>query len=164
MATMTPRPPEWTATAPVKLSASREMRATPDEVFAALADHETWPEWFAAITKVERLGEQSEGVGSKRRVHLGSRVVIDEEFIVWEPGKAWGFTVCESSPRVLKSLNELVSIQATGPDRVRVTYLMAMDPTRPVGLLLRAGANKLVEKNLGAALEALGRRVESNTA
>jgi len=164
MAAMTPRPPEWTRTAPVKVSASREMQATADEVFAALADHETWPEWFAALSKVERLGEQAEGVGSKRRVHIGGRVVIDEEFIVWEPGSAWGFTVYESSPRLLKSLNELVTIQTLAPDRVRVTYLMAIDPTRPVGLLLRAGAKRQLKKNLGSALEALGRRLASNPA
>ena len=164
MAAMTPRPPEWTATAPVKVSASREMRATPDQVFAALADHETWPEWFDALSKVERLGDQAEGVGSRRRVHIGGRAVIDEEFIVWEPGRAWGFTVYDSSPRVLKSLNELVTIQQTGADRVRVTYLMAIEPTRAVGLLLRAGATRQLKKNLGAALDALGRRLESSAA
>lgn len=164
MAGVVPRPPEWTATAPVQISATREMRATPTGVFAALADHESWPEWFSTLSKVERIGEQHDGIGSRRRVHVAGRVVVDEEFNVWEPGEAWGFTVHEMSVGLLSSLNELVTLQAIGPDRTRVTYTMALDPKRPAAVLLRLGAKKSVEKNLGNALEALGRRLESGTA
>ena len=159
MTAMTPRPPEWTPTAPVKISAAREMRATPEAVFEALADHETWPEWFEALSKVVLIADPFDGVGSKRRVHIGGRVTVDEEFIVWEPGKAWGFTCIETNRRLLTSLNELVTIQQTGPDRVRVTYLMAMDPTPVTKVLLRLGTKRQLTKNLGAALDALGDRL-----
>ena len=148
----------------MKVSASREMRATPDAVFAALADHESWPEWFEAVSKVERIGDQHDGVGSRRRVHIGGRVTVDEEFIVWEPGKAWGFTCFDTNRKVLRSLNELITIQQTGPDRVRVTYLMAMDPPAPVTLLLRMGAKRQLSKNLGNALESLGERLAHESA
>lgn len=161
MAALTPRPPEWTPTAPVKVSVAREMQASPEAVFDALAEHETWPEWFRALSKVERIGDQHDGVGSKRRVEIQGRITADEEFIVWEPGRAWGFTVLETSRKLLRSLNELVTIQETGPDRVRVTYLMAIDPTPLVGVVLRLGATRQLAKNLAAALEALGERLAS---
>ena len=163
MGSLTPRPPEWTDTAPVRIHASREMWATPDEVFAALADHETWPEWFPDVSAVERLGDQRDGVGSRRRVIIGGRARVDEEFIVWEPGSAWGFTGYDMSPALVRSLNERVTIQPTGPDRVRVTYLMAIDPKPVVGLVLRV-AKRGIAKNLGEALESLGRRLEAQRA
>ena len=156
---LTPRPPDWTPTAPVKVSATREIAATAKEVFDALADHETWPEWFTAIDKVERIGDLHDGIGSKRRVHIG-RAHVDEEFIVWEPGKAWGFTVFEANmPPLLGTLNELVTIQEIGPDRVRVTYLMAYDPKPWAKPVLRLASRRL-KKELGEALDNLGRHIE----
>lgn len=155
MATLTPRPPDWIHTAPVIASASREIAATAEETFAALADHESWPEWFTTIDRVERIGELTDGTGSKRRVHINSRVRIDEEFNVWDPGKAWGFTILEATIGGIRSMNELVSIQEIGPDRVRVTYTMGIAPApllRPVAKLAR----RALRKNLGAALENLG--------
>ena len=163
MGSLTPRPPEWTDTAPVKVAAARELWATPDEVFEALADHESWPDWFDGVTRVERLGHQHGGVGSRRRVIIGGRGRVDEEFNVWEPGTAWGFTGTDMSPPLLRSLNERVTIQPIGPDRVRVTYLMAIDPRPVVGLVVKV-ATKRIAKNLAAALESLGRRLEAQRA
>ncbi len=158
MATLTTQPPEWIHTAPVQVSASREIAATADEVFTALADHESWPEWFHTIQKVERYGDLHEGIGSNRRVHINTRVAVDEEFIVWEPGKAWGFTILSTTIGGLKSMNELVTIQEIGPDRVRVTYKMGIAP----GLVLRPVmplAKRQLKKNLAAALDGLGKHI-----
>lgn len=157
MATFTPQPVEWIHTAPVIAAATRELAATPDEVFAALADHESWPEWFEALSKVERFGDLHEGVGSNRRVHIGSRVTVDEEFNVWEPGERWGFTIL-SGPPGLRSMNELVTIQPTGPDRCRVTYTMGIDPKPWLAPVVKVATRQL-RKNLGQALEQLGDHV-----
>ena len=154
MRSLTPQPPEWIDTAAVQADATREVAATPDEVFAALADHETWPEWFTALSKVERFGELHEGVGSNRRVHIGSKVSIEEEFNIWEPGQAWGFTIIAASIPGLRSMNERVTIEAVGTDRSRVTYLMGIDPQpwlRPLVVLAR----RRLTKELSAALEGL---------
>ena len=128
---LTKQPPEWIHTAPFQASATREIDATPDEVFAALADHETWPEWFDAIIGVERFGEQHEGVGSNRRVFINKRVAIDEEFNVWEPGEAWGFVVLSATVPGLQSMVELVTIDDLGDGRSSVTYKMGIEGKVP---------------------------------
>jgi len=157
---LTPRPPEWTDTAPVKVSASREIVASADDIFTALADHEAWAEWFPKVTQVERYGDLTEGVGSTRRVHIG-KVEVDEEFILWEPGKVWGFTAVEirGAPNTLDSLNERVSIQQLSPDRCRVTYLMAFGPRPRFTWLFARVLRKPLTKNLRAALAGLERRL-----
>jgi carbon monoxide dehydrogenase subunit G len=154
MAKLTTQPPEWIHTAPIQITATREMSATADEVFAALADHETWPEWFPSIQRVERFGDLHEGLGSNRRVFINKRVVIDEEFNVWEPGKQWGFAVVASSVGGLRHMSELVTIEDIGNDRVRVTYTMGIEPKPVLAPILRI-AKRGVEKNLEKALAGL---------
>ncbi len=161
MKPLTRRPPEWTDAAPVHISATRELAASPDEVFAALADHESWPRWFAAVSKVERFGEPTEGLGSRRRVFLGRRFRVEEEFIEWEPGRTWGFTVTGASmggARWVRSVNERVTIEALDDDTTRVTYLQAIEPAGWLSPLLRL-ARGSTAKRLGTALESLGEHI-----
>lgn len=155
MATLKTQPPEWIHSAPFIAAESREVDASPEEVFAALADHENWPRWFTSIQSIERFGDQHDGVGSNRRVHINKRVSVDEEFNVWEPNERWGFTILSATVGGLKSMNELVTIEDLGDDRSRVTYTMGIDPKFPLSLVLKAG-RKAVQKNLATALENLG--------
>ncbi|MEM7142149.1 MAG: SRPBCC family protein [Actinomycetota bacterium] len=155
MAKLTPQPPEWIHSAPFQASATRELDASPDEVFTALCDHENWPEWFETIERVERFGDLNEGLGSNRRVHINSRLSVDEEFIVWEPGEAWGFTIVSATVGGLKAMNELVTIEDLGADRSRVTYKMGIAPKFPISIFMKV-ARKIVEKSLRDALDNLG--------
>ncbi|MDW3220375.1 MAG: SRPBCC family protein [Acidimicrobiales bacterium] len=155
MGTLTPQGPDWIHTAPYQPSATRDLDASPAEVFAALIDHENWPKWFTNIERVERFGDQHEGVGSHRRVHINKRVAIDEEFNVWEPNERWGFTILSATIGGLNSMNELVTIEDLGDDRSRVTYTMGIDAKLLVAPLLKVG-RKAVQKNLANALDNLG--------
>ena len=155
MATLTKQPAEWIHSAPVQASATRELDASPGEVFEALCDHESWPEWFETIKKVERFGSIETGVGSNRRVFINDRIAIDEEFNVWEPNTAWGFTILSMKLPVLKSMNELVTIEDLGEDRSKVTYTMGIAPKALFVPLVKV-ARKQLSKNLGAALDNLG--------
>jgi uncharacterized protein YndB with AHSA1/START domain len=160
MAKLTRRPPEWTDRAPVKIRASREIEATPDEVWAAICDHERWPEWFTAIDGARGTG--GEGLGSTRTVTVGKHD-IDEEFIVWDEPRSWGFTVLAAEGplgRVAESLNERIDIQVLAPDRVRVTYLMAFQPKRFTGPAFKVLGGGL-KKNLRAALAGLEHFIEA---
>ena len=155
MPTLTRKPPEWIHAAPFQARATREIAATPDEVFSALADHESWPEWFSTIDRVERFGDLREGLGSNRRVFINKRVAVDEEFNVWEPGARWGFVVLSATVPGLKSMVELVTIDDLGEGRSSVTYKMGIEGRFPLSVLLK-GATGTMEKNLGKALDNLG--------
>ena len=158
MATLTKQPAEWIHSAPVQASATRELDASPEEVFTALCDHERWPVWFDAISKVERFGSVETGVGSNRRVFVGDRMPIEEEFNVWEPNTAWGFTVLSLKLPVLNSMNELVTIDDLGDGRSKVTYTMGIAPKMLLVPVVKA-ARKQLSKNLGTALDNLGTHI-----
>ena len=104
MATLVTRTIDWIERAPVRIEGRAESSAPPAEIFAILADHECWPEWFPSVRKVMVLGP-AEGVGARRRVTIPGGTV-DEEFIVWEPGARWAFTAVAAKPRFVKSLVE----------------------------------------------------------
>ena len=161
MAAMIRKPAEWTDRAPVKFRASREMHASPQEVWDVLCDHDRWPEWFPALDGARATG--GTGIGSTRTVVIGKKFDIDEEFIVWDEPRSWGFSVVAAEGplgRMAETLNERVDIQVLSPDRVRVTYLMAFQPRKRAGLLFRA-AKRPMTKNLRDALAGLERHIEA---
>ena len=50
------RPPAWIASAPIRTAASVEIAAPPEAVWAMLADHASWPQWFPLLDRVEVTG------------------------------------------------------------------------------------------------------------
>ncbi len=156
MPRLQPQTVEWIKTAPVIVSASRMINADADSIFAVLADHERWPEWFDGLKDVQVTGTPA-GVGATRRVRVKALGALDEEFIAWEPGRAFGFTVLAMDRPVFKSLTELVTLEP-GDDGVRVTYTQAFAPRRWVAPIFGLMAKRRLPQDLDAALEGLERQ------
>ena len=109
MAALVMRTLDWIDDAPVRVEARADSAASPEDVFAILADHEQWPQWFPSIRKVTVLGKAA-GVGARRRVSIPG-ASVDEEFIAWEPGVRWSFTTAlrPSSTRYISAIESLHS-------------------------------------------------------
>lgn len=152
-----PRPIEWTASSPRRIVARGTSAAPPEAVFAVLADHGAWPEWFASVRRVEVTGA-AEGIGARRRVYAGP-LVVDEEFVAWEPGHRWAFTATAVRPAFTRSLLEDCQLApATGG--TAIVYTMHLDPPaalRPVVAL----AAPAIRRRLRRALAALAARAEA---
>lgn len=145
-------------TASVKYTATRRIDASPDEVFAALADTPRWSEWFPMISAAEWQSPEPHGVGSRRRVKVGGGW-INEEFIVWEPGRRWGFRALSLPIPAVRALAELVELTPDG-DGTSVTYGIYVEPLPlmgPFSRLVRGG----VEKGVGDGLKGLDRYLAS---
>ena len=52
MTPITPRPLDWIDSAPVRASRSRRIAQPPAVVWAAIADHAGWSEWFPRLVAV----------------------------------------------------------------------------------------------------------------
>jgi uncharacterized protein YndB with AHSA1/START domain len=146
---------DWIPQAPVRVTRSRRIPASSDRVWEAIADHERWPEWFGALTAVERIGT-GEGVGSGRRVHLKG-ISVEEEFLVWEPGRRFAFTVVRATRPGIKAMVEDVRLEPDGDTATTVSYTQAIQPVgaRVVAPLVR----RAVPRTLDGALEGLERHV-----
>ena len=150
---------DWIAIAPIAISASAASTAPPERVFAVLADHERWPEWFPSVSKVEVIGA-AEGVGARRRVTIPGSVV-EEEFIVWEPGVRWSFTGTAARPKLTRSLVEDCRLEALGSGGTRITYTMYLDPPPLLKPLVRL-ATRQVRSGIQQGMEGLARRAAAS--
>ena len=155
MAELTRRTIEWTAQAPIRIEARAESSASPSDVFAVLADHERWPEWFPSVRKVTVLGPAA-GVGARRRVTIPG-ASVDEEFIVWDPGVRWSFTATAAKPGFTKSLVEDCILTELPSGGTAITYTMYFDPPAVLRPVMKVMAGRLRANNT-KALTNLARR------
>lgn len=158
MRALTPRTIDWITSAPIAIEAHAESTASPDAVFAVLADHETWPEWFPAVKSVTVIGAAS-GVGARRRVVVPG-LTVDEEFIAWEPGVRWSFTGLAAKPGVLRSLVEDCRLSPLDSGGTAISYTMYLDPPKALVPVMRLAA-KQIRRNNTKAMEALAARAAS---
>ncbi len=144
------RPLDWLAGAPVVVRVERELDAPAGAVWSLVADHAGWPLWFRSIRAVEP-GPVAEGVGGTRRVHLRG-ATLDEEFLAWEPGRCFAFTVTAAHPRPVRSLVERLDIAPRGERRCLVTYTQGVDAApavRPLLEVARPGVRRVLDRALG---------------
>jgi Polyketide cyclase / dehydrase and lipid transport len=156
MATHEVQPPEWIDAAPIRVTASIDIAAAPSVVWDHIADHESWPEWFAPIERVEPLGSPS-GVGGGRRIIVRKRP-IDETFTAWDEGRHFAFAVTESKLPILRSLAESVRLEPI-ESGTRVTYRQGLQGRPGFGWLMGL-IWKQPGKQLPGALAELRRRIE----
>ena len=139
MAQLVERSPEWIGTAPVVVQNSRRIAASADAVWARIADHETWPEWFTDLSKV-RVTTAASGVGGGREVSMPG-ITVREVFTAWEPPNHFAFTVVEG-PRVLAAMAESITIEPDG-DGCTITYAQGIEPATGFGRVLKVMARRM---------------------
>ena len=149
--------------APVIAESTRDMNGTPEQIWAVLADHRRWPEWFGpALEHCEPTSAAESGVGSTRMIRLRGGAVLTERFIAWDEPSVWAFTGTAGKPKVFEALVERVSLDPLDTGRTRVTYTMAFEPSRllrPVAPLLARGINR----TLAGTLMGMANRVAEHT-
>ncbi len=151
------QPPEWIESAPIRVEESIDIAAPPEAVWAHIADHERWPEWFTDLDKVEITGRPT-GVGGNRRV-TANRLAIDEEFTVWDENEEFAFAVIGTKIPILSTMAESVSIEPTDGGS-RVVYRQGLQARRGCGWLLDL-AWRRAPGQLQRALTNLKSRAES---
>lgn len=155
MAAKIERQPEWVATAPVTIHNTRRIDAPAEAVWARIADHVTWPEWFTDLTKVSiTLG--AEGVGGGRQVSMPG-VTVRERFTAWDPPTRFAFTVIEGPP-ILASMAELLEITPDG-DACTIAYTQGIEPAKGFGWFWKLGSKRM-DGQMRKALDRLAALVE----
>lgn len=126
----------------MKASASAHVSATPEQVWALLADHEGMSGWGRGITvSIDRQGAEPNGVGTVRRVTApGPAPDLVEEITEFEPGRRLGYKGVEGIP--LKNYRGTVSLAPEGSG-TRITWTLQADNKLP-GLALKPVAMGLM--------------------
>jgi hypothetical protein len=151
------QPPEWIDAAPIRVERTVEIEAPSAAVWARIADHTTWPEWFTALDSIVILGSPT-GVGGGRRA-TAMKMSLDEEFTAWDENEHFAFAVVRSKLPILESMAESVRIEPND-NGCRVVYRQGLQAKRGFGKALGV-TWKSNTKKLDEALGNLKRLVES---
>lgn len=153
-----PKTLEWAPSALVQNRGRARSSASPDAVWAVLAEQERWPEWFPRIKRVV-VAPGPVGVGGRRTVSL-SGLSVEEQFIGWEPGRLFAFTGVAVKPHAFSELVEQCVLEKTADGGTDITWVQSLTPGsalfRAVFLLGRGA----VVKSLNTAMANLARRAE----
>lgn len=130
MPALDPVEPSFATTAPQKVVVETTVAASTASVWGALADNDAWPKWFDPMSSCISTSDPATGVGSTRSVVVGP-LEADELFIIWEPEKAWGFTITRTNLPMAKRFLEMVELEAIGTTsspQTLVRYTGAFEP------------------------------------
>ncbi len=155
MRAMTPQTLDWIARAPLVAEVSRTIPAPTPKVWAAIADHASWPTWATRLEEVVP-GPEAAAVGGTRTVDIGL-ARVDEEFLAWEPEERFAFTLVSSSRGGLRSMVEDVRLLPSGDQACVVTYTQALD--LPGARLLAPVLRPVLKRVIGEMLDGLADHV-----
>jgi hypothetical protein len=149
--------PDWIDGADIVFSSSLDFKASAEDVWARIADHEGWAQWFTSIDKVEITGAPT-GVGGKRRVTV-NRLGIDEEFTAWTENEQFAFAFVKSPLFFVETIAEDVRIELADGG-CRVIYRQGIVGKRGLGWLAKLALRQLPQQT-AAALQNLKALVEA---
>lgn len=129
--------------------------AAPDDVFAVLADAETWTDWFPGCRRCAYAGERPYGVGTPRELTVVPMGRIREHVVAWDVGKRFGYEVESLSMPIARALVEAWDLEATETGS-RVRWTFAIDP-RMIMRLSRP--ERQLRRTFDTALEGLTRHL-----
>ncbi len=141
--------PSFVDEAPVTINVGRTLHASPEAVWAALTDNESWTEWFPNMKRCDTTSSDPNGIGSTRTVKVGG-LVADEQFIFWDRPKDWGFSIVKTNLPLATKMIERVQLESTG-GTTNVRYSASFTPhllTKPIVSLVKMQIMKSWEDGL----------------
>ncbi|MFE8946966.1 SRPBCC family protein [Streptomyces sp. NPDC007856] len=122
---------DFVGTAPVRLVFAREVSASPEQVFRALAeDVPGWTQWFSAVT----LARATDG-GAGREIRLGGGIRFEETVLAAKAPEVYAYRVDATNAPGVRALVEEWRLTPLGTG-TRMRWTFAADGTAPLRLVL----------------------------
>ena len=134
-----------------------EVAAPPDAVWKVLADFGAISAWAPNADHSCLMGEQTEGVGTVRRIQAG-RTTLLETVETWDPPTTLSYSLAGLPPVVRSASNTWQIAEAPGGSRVTLTSRVDAGPRPPQKLIARI-VGRVLARASDQMLAALKERV-----
>ncbi len=108
---------DYYTSAPLQMTKSAELPATPEEVFSTLADYTAMPEWFPGMSavKVDNADTQTEnGAGAVRVCSFGPEQSMTEDIVLFDAPEKLGYTIRDRNFMGMSNHFALVTVETKG--------------------------------------------------
>lgn len=121
----------------IKGSASTEIDAPLDAVWAVVEDVDQWAEWQGTLGEVTVSGKDADGRASECKVKIDAKITQISMTLAcsYEPSTRMTF---ERTSGDLSSLEGAWTLEDLGDGRTRASYELEVDPGGVIGFLLNA--------------------------
>ncbi|MGI9613890.1 MAG: SRPBCC family protein [Acidimicrobiales bacterium] len=129
------------------------IAARSDEVWAVLANFDSISTWADFVDHSSLLTEQTEGVGTTRRIQMGRTTVV-ETVSAWEPGVTFSYEIT-GLPPVIKSVTTTWRLGASGDATMVWIVTDVSTGPRPPQLAIAKGVARRLAKSSVQMLQGL---------
>ncbi len=144
----------------VAVSNELSVAAAPAEVWALLSAFDRLAEWAEEIDHSSQLTERREGVGTERRVQVGTNVLL-ERVIVWESEEALAYEIVGLPNVVSRVVNEWTLTADGDHTHLALTAQVEPGPTMPMKKLPMKIVARLLARQMGSVNQRLLRDLEA---
>ena len=131
------------------------IEATPDKVWATLADVDRWPEWTASMAHVERLNGEPLALGAMVRVKQPRMPALVWTVTELEPGQSFSWQRDSTGVTTVGSH----VVKATANNRVAVT--LGIHQSGALALIIGLLTSKTTRRYVKMEAEGLKQRCEA---
>jgi uncharacterized protein YndB with AHSA1/START domain len=139
----------------MKFQTAIDIDATPDTVWRALTDVESWPKWSASMTAVERLQQGDLAVGSSARVTQPKLKPAVYTVTECEPGKSFIWEMKTTGVKV----RAIHLVEDKGEGHARMT--LGIEQTGALSGLISMFYGKLTRQYVAMEAEGLKKAAET---
>ena len=157
---MIPQGEQYVDDAPIRFTKSIVIDAPANRVWETLDDTPGFASWFPGVKWGKMVVASEKGMGAKRLAQLNN-IKYYEEIIAYEKDKAWGITMIESSTGLIRSITEVMYLEAIDANTTKVIFKGGYE-YRGMGKLLKGMMGKTTMKIWTSALEGLKKYVEGD--
>lgn len=119
---------EFCKTAPYIFRAEQLICATPEQIFEVFEDPQAWTQWVPPIEHVEWTSPKPFARGTTRTVRMKGGLILEEEFIRWEPSKRMAFYFARISKAYFEAVVEDYRVTDLGNGACQIVWLFCLQP------------------------------------
>jgi len=121
-----PEDEDYLDSAETRVNYSVVVPVSASDLWKNINNQQSWTKWFKGLDKCELVTPSPVGLHSKRIIKVGL-LKFFEDIIIWQPERAFGFTILEENIGLFTRAVEAVYLEPVDDDSTRLIYRAGLE-------------------------------------